>query len=78
MSEKDFLSQLQNYDKDNIPQTIVAKIQSTFLDDPQFKPSRVAQASFAAKGLCEWILKMKQYDSINRFIKPKRVDLANA
>ena len=41
------------------------KIQTTFLDDPEFKPSRVAQASVAAKGLCDWIIKLKQYDHIN-------------
>ena len=26
----------------------------------------------------DWIIKMKQYDTIHRFIKPKRVELANA
>lgn len=78
MNEKDFLQQLQNYNKDDIPQATIAKIQSQFLDDPEFKPARVAKASNAAKGLCDWIIKMKQYDTINRFIKPKRVELQNA
>ena len=54
------------------------KIKKTFLQDPQFKPSRVAKASEAAKGLCEWVLKMEQYDKIVNEIKPKKAALAAA
>ena len=34
------------------------KIKSNFLDDPNFKPARVETASRAAKGLCEWIIRL--------------------
>jgi dynein heavy chain len=41
MGEKDFLEKLLEYDKDNIPDIVIAKIRSSFLTDPDFKPQRV-------------------------------------
>ena len=78
MAEKNFLEQLLKFDKDNIPDAIIDRIQREFLDDPDFRPKRVEKASFAAKGLCEWVIKLKQYDEIVRFIKPKRTQLKEA
>jgi dynein heavy chain len=78
MNEKDFLGNLQNIDKDNIPAQIMARVKKEFINNDNFKPNRVAQASFAAKGLCEWIIKLKEYDEINRAIQPKRLALKNA
>ena len=68
MGEKDFMHQLQNIDKDNLSQHVIHKIKTLFISDDNFKPNRVAHASFAAKGLCEWIIKLKEYDEINRLI----------
>ena len=55
MSEKGFLEILLDYDKDHIPESVMNKIRTNFLSDPDFKPQRVEKASFAAKGLCMWI-----------------------
>lgn len=52
MSEKNFLQGLLDFEKDNIPDVIMRKVRQQFIKDPEFKPERVAQASFAAKGLC--------------------------
>ena len=52
MSEKNFLQGLLDFDKDHIPDAVMRKIRDYFLPDPDFKPSRVEKASFAAKGLC--------------------------
>lgn len=56
MAEKDFLQSLVEYDKDNIPAHVMRKIRETFVSDPDFKPARAEKASFAAKGLCQWVL----------------------
>jgi dynein heavy chain len=57
---------------------IIDRIQREFLDDPDFRPKRVEKASFACKGLCEWVIKLKQYDEIVRYIRPKRQQLDEA
>ena len=36
MGEKDFLMQLKEFNKDNIPPQIMMKIEQTFISDPQF------------------------------------------
>ena len=55
MAEKNFIQSLIEFEKENIPPAIMEIIRRDFLNDPDFRPSRVAQASNAAKGLCLWI-----------------------
>ena len=78
MSEKSFLDELLNIDKDNIPEAVIEKIRNQFLNDPEFKPSRVAQASKAAKGLCDWIIKLEQYHTLVVYIRPKKQALMDS
>ena len=78
MNEKDFFAQLKEYDKDNIDPAVMHKVKNEFLDNVDFKPQRIAAASKAAKGLCEWIIRLQQYDKIVQEIKPKRIALDNA
>ncbi len=49
MGHKDFLAQVINFDKDHIPEHVMAQIRKQFLPDPDFKPSRAKQASLAIK-----------------------------
>lgn len=42
MAEKNFIQSLIEFDKDHIPQQIMEIIRKDFLNDPDFKPSRVA------------------------------------
>lgn len=72
MNEKDFLQQLLSFKKDDIPEQVITRIRKEFLSDPDFKPGRVRKASFAAKGLCEWIIKLEQYDKIAKLVAPKK------
>jgi dynein heavy chain len=55
------MSQLQEYDKDNIPPAVVAAIRP-YLERPEFVPDTVKKASKAAYGLCCWVRAMEAYD----------------
>lgn len=78
MNDRDFLKNLLEYDTDNIPEKVMKKIRDKFVPDPEFVPTRVAQAGFAAKGLCQWVLALDQYERINKIVKPKRMRAAEA
>ena len=59
MNEKNFIEQLINFDKKNIPDNVINKIKRDFLSNDEFNPQRVVKASFACKGLVQWIIKME-------------------
>ncbi len=54
------------------------KIKRQFLSNDNFKPAAVKYASFAAKGLCDWVIRLQQYDKIVQDIKPKKIAAENA
>lgn len=74
------MQKLKDYDKDNIPAQIMAEIRKTYIPDPNFKPSIIAKASSAAKGLCKWIIALSMYDEVVKVIAPKKekMEIANA
>jgi dynein heavy chain len=37
-----------------------------------FNPKRVEKASSAAKGICEWLLALDEYDKVLKLIRPKQ------
>lgn len=78
LSDMNFLKDLINYDKDNINQTAILKIKKEYLTNAEFVPSRVANASSAAEGLCKWVLAMVKYDEIKKIVAPKEEKLAVA
>ena len=59
-----FLGMLKEYDRDNIPTHVMAKIRKEYITNPEFDPAKVANASSAAEGLCKWILAMEIYDRV--------------
>ena len=59
-----FLQQLQEYDKDAIPDSIMDKINKDYVRLPEFDPPVVAKASSAAEGLCKWVRAMSAYNHI--------------
>jgi dynein heavy chain len=73
MSEKDFLSGLIAFKRDDIPAAVMRKIREKFIPDPDFKPERVEKASAAAKGLCLWVRALDKYDRVVKEVAPKRV-----
>jgi len=36
-----------------------------------YNPKRVEKASSAAKGLCEWVLALNEYEKVLRVVRPK-------
>ncbi len=59
-----FLPDLKEYDKDNIPVHVIAKIRKEYTSNPDFDPAKVANASSAAEGLCKWVCAMEIYDRV--------------
>lgn len=73
MSERNFLQKLIDYDKDNISADTMKKIRDNYISNTvNFNPKRVEKASSAAKGLCEWILALDEYEKVLRVVKPKQ------
>lgn len=65
-----FLPDLKEYDKDNIPVHVMAKIRKEYTSSPDFDPAKVATASSAAEGLCKWVCAMEIYDRVAKVFLP--------
>ncbi|XP_046897139.1 dynein axonemal heavy chain 12 [Hypomesus transpacificus] len=78
LGDMNFLRDLKEYDKDNIPVPVMLKIRSEYMTNPDFDPTKVAKASSAAEGLCKWITAMEVYDRIAKVVAPKKANLAEA
>lgn len=64
LNEKDFLSKLKSYDKDNINPKLIEKIRSTYLTNEGFTPENAKKASPAAEGMCKWVHAMSSYEKV--------------
>ncbi|TNN39925.1 Dynein heavy chain 7, axonemal [Liparis tanakae] len=78
LGDMNFLRDLKDYDKDNIPASVMQTIRQTYVTNPDFEPSIVAKASSAAEGLCKWVKAMEQYDRVAKVVAPKKANLAEA
>ncbi|KAM6176988.1 dynein axonemal heavy chain 12 [Erethizon dorsatum] len=78
LGDMNFLRDLKEYDKDNIPMAIMQKIRGEYLTNSEFDPLKVAKASSAAEGLCKWIMAMEVYDRVAKVVAPKKARLAEA
>uniref|UniRef100_A0A8C3KVW3 Dynein axonemal heavy chain 12 n=1 Tax=Calidris pygmaea TaxID=425635 RepID=A0A8C3KVW3_9CHAR len=78
LGDMNFLKDLKEYDKDNIPAAIMQKIRAEYLTNPEFDPQKVAKASSAAEGLCKWIMAMEVYDRVAKVVAPKKDRLREA
>ncbi|XP_021171969.2 dynein heavy chain 12, axonemal [Fundulus heteroclitus] len=78
LGDLNFLRDLKEYDKDNIPVPVMQKIRSEYMTNPDFDPSKVAKASSAAEGLCKWIKAIEVYDRVAKVVAPKKQSLAEA
>ncbi|PWA31711.1 hypothetical protein CCH79_00006705 [Gambusia affinis] len=78
LGDMNFLRDLKEYDKDNIPIAVMQKIRSEYMTNPDFDPSKVAKASSAAEGLCKWIKAIEVYDRVAKVVAPKKQSLAEA
>lgn len=78
MSDMKFLDNLKTYDKDNIPVAVMKIIRSKYMDNPEFDPEKIKNASSAAEGLCRWVRAMECYDRVAKVVEPKKIALAAA
>ncbi|KAJ3108806.1 Dynein heavy chain 7, axonemal [Phlyctochytrium bullatum] len=79
MSDMKFLDSLRSYDKDNINPNIMKVIRSSkYIDNPEFDPEKIKNASSAAEGLCKWVRAMECYDRVAKLVAPKRLALEQA
>uniref|UniRef100_A0A8C7T568 Dynein axonemal heavy chain 12 n=1 Tax=Oncorhynchus mykiss TaxID=8022 RepID=A0A8C7T568_ONCMY len=78
LGDMNFLRDLKEYDKDNIPVPVMQKIRSEYMTNPDFDPTKVAKASSAAEGLCKWVTAMEIYDRVAKVVAPKKAGLAEA
>ncbi|TWW81713.1 Dynein heavy chain 9, axonemal [Takifugu flavidus] len=72
-----FLDALINFDKENIPETCLKAIQP-YLQDPEFQPDLVGSKSYAAAGLCSWVLNIVKFYEVYCKVEPKRQALNKA
>ncbi|ESO88893.1 hypothetical protein LOTGIDRAFT_125424 [Lottia gigantea] len=78
LNDMKFLDSLREYDKDNIPSTIMKKIRDKYISNPDFDPAIIKNISSACEGLCKWVRAMDIYDSVIKVVAPKQRSLKAA
>jgi len=71
------LEDLKNYDKDNIPQSVITKI-APYVAMPEFEPEVIKKASKACTAMCMWARAMYKYNQVTLIVEPKKKLLAEA
>ena len=56
-----FLKSLLSFDKDNIPEACVDKVEKDYIKQPYFTPEAIRVKSAAAGGLCGWVVNICKY-----------------
>ena len=74
LNDVNFLNKLKNFDKENISNATLKKIEK-FTNDEHFTPSSVVKVSSAAGALCQWVHAMKTFSDVYREVEPKRLRL---
>ncbi|XP_075314376.1 dynein axonemal heavy chain 9 [Odontesthes bonariensis] len=72
-----FLDSLINFNKENIPEACLKAIRP-YLQDPEFQQDLVASKSYAAAGLCSWVLNIVKFYEVYCEVEPKRQALSKA
>ncbi|XP_016077900.1 PREDICTED: dynein heavy chain 9, axonemal [Miniopterus natalensis] len=72
-----FLDSLVNFDKENIHENCLKAIRP-YLQDPEFNPEFVATKSYAAAGLCSWVINIVKFYEVFCEVEPKRQALSRA
>ncbi|XP_036372722.1 dynein heavy chain 9, axonemal [Megalops cyprinoides] len=72
-----FLDSLVNFKKENIHENCLKAIQP-YLQDPEFRPELVAAKSYAAAGLCSWVINIVKFYEVYCEVEPKRQALNKA
>ncbi|KAM5150816.1 dynein axonemal heavy chain 9 isoform 1-T1 [Callospermophilus lateralis] len=72
-----FLDSLIHFDKENIHENCLKAIRP-YLQDPEFNPEFVATKSYAASGLCSWVINIVRFYEVFCDVEPKRQALSKA
>uniref|UniRef100_A0A8C0DXP1 Dynein axonemal heavy chain 9 n=1 Tax=Balaenoptera musculus TaxID=9771 RepID=A0A8C0DXP1_BALMU len=72
-----FLDSLIHFDKENIHENCLKAIKP-YLHDPEFNPEFVATKSYAAAGLCSWVINIVRFYEVFCDVEPKRQALSKA
>ena len=75
MNKDDFLKQLLGYDKENIPEPLIKKLQE-YIKNPKFEMGHLKTISEIAANLANWVIAMDKYYNVNLVVKPKKIALA--
>ncbi|XP_053480111.1 dynein axonemal heavy chain 3-like [Ictalurus furcatus] len=78
LGDTKFLESLKTFDKDNIPAANIKKIREKFINNPEFQPALVKNASTACEGLCKWVRAMEVYERVAKVVAPKKEKLHQA
>ena len=73
-----FLRGLLNFDKDNVPEVCVERVEKDYISNPNFNAEYIKTKSGAAAGLCGWVVNICKYFRIYQIVAPKRAKLAAA
>ena len=73
-----FLTNLTQFDKDNVKEDCVAEVEAKYLSMPKFTVADIEKKSGAAAGLCSWVINICKYFRIYQEVAPKRAALADA
>jgi dynein heavy chain len=74
LTEGEFLSNLINYDKDNIPPRVIQNLKK-YIFNPQFDVAKIEKVSVAAKSLCQWVHAIVRYHEVYQNVAPKKMKL---
>ena len=62
---------LFGYDKENIPDPVIQKIDK-YINNDKFTPAAISQVSKACTSICLWVRAMHKYYFVNKSVAPKR------
>merc|ERR1719171_901956 len=65
------LQKLMNYDKENIPDAVIKKIEP-YINRQDFAPVAIRKASVACEAMCMWVGAMYKYNTVAKAVEPKR------
>jgi dynein heavy chain len=74
---KGLLESMFTFDKDNIPEKIIVKLQP-YITNPDFAPDKIESISKACTAMCQWVLAMNKYHFVALEVEPKRKALISA
>ena len=72
MNKDTFLKDLVEYDKENIEEARIKKLQE-FVKDPKFQIPHLMTISEIAANLASWVIAMDKFYTVNLVVKPKRL-----